>query len=777
MTVRLDLTLPRAAAFLLIVFMGLHLAFLLIGGPLTPLRSTIANLGYLPVFAMSTYLALSAAQQSRRSSETRTWNWIAAGLIFWYLGSLAYVFVDNVFHLTLFPSLADVFYLASPPCITCGLLHLRREKRSVLNRLNVFLDVAMVVLIIGDLLWSTSVHSTITSYPGQPFALSVALAYPAADLLLCALLVTLALWQPTALARKELLLLSAGMASFLTADAIYAHQVGLNTYQPGTLLDAGWSLMATLFGIAAYLNTQARHGAASRPGRVDPERWAPLPPHYAVLLIFTLYIYTHVNPANLNLDRVGKPILLLVTGLFILRQVVVLTHNHHLQVRLTHRADHDPLTGVRNRGDLEGRLQRLIDHAQERGQMIAVLFVDLDRMKLVNDTFGHPVGDQVLREVAARLTTVAGPDNTVIRFGGDEFVVVLQTLPDVASMAQAAAASRAQELLDALVQPFQLGGETLNLTASIGVALVPTDATTASKAIERADDAMYEAKQDGRNSWRFASAELNAVHVPQANIEVQLRGALERGEFVVYFQPLVNMKTARVEGFEALLRWFSPSLGMVSPAIFVPIAESREMMGGIGRWVLRTALREAKVWRGGSLPETGVSVNVSATQFEAPDFVSDVQRALQEYDLAPSVLTLEVTESAVLKDVDSARSKLLELRALGVQIALDDFGMGFSSLGQLRGLPVNTLKIDRIFVQDSHQDNAAFVRAIVTLGHSLGLAVVAEGIEDPQMLRQLRAQGCDTGQGFYLGRPLGSAEAVNAVLALEGRVRTDLELS
>ncbi|GGR23635.1 hypothetical protein GCM10008957_39390 [Deinococcus ruber] len=751
---------------MLLVLMGLHLVFLLWSGAVTPWRSVVADLSYLPVFAVSAFLAWDAARHSRRSSEQRAWRWIAAGLSSWWVATAVYFLLDNVFHQTLFPSLSDVFYLAALPCITLGLLHLRREKRSVLNRLNVLLDVMMVVLMIGDLLWSTSIHFTIASYPGQPFALTVALAYPAADLLLCALLVTLALWQPTALARRELLLLSAGMASFLATNVIYAHQVGLNTYRSGTLLDAGWTLMATLFGLAAALHTPSGHGAATRAGRVDPEHWTPLSPHYAVLLIFTLYIYTHLNP--LRLDWVGHRILVLVIGLFIIRLTVVLTHNHALQVRLAHQADHDPLTGVRNRGNLEGRLQRVVESALEEDRLTAVLFVDLDRMKLVNDTFGHPVGDLVLREVAARLTAAAGPDNSVIRFGGDEFVVVLQTLqafPDAASMAQ--------KLLDTLVQPFQIVEETLNLTASIGVALIPNDAITATNAIERADQAMYEAKQAGKNRWRFASADLNALHVPQANIEVQLRGALERGEFVMYYQPLVDMQTGTVVGFEALLRWVSPSLGLVSPAVFVPMAEAREMMGGIGRWVLRTALREAKTWRDGDLPDVGVSVNVSATQFETPDFVSDVRQALEDCDLNPACLTLELTESAVVANATTARVTLQELKALGVHIALDDFGMGFSSLGQLRGLPVNTLKIDRVFVQESHGDNAAFIQAIVTLGHSLGLSVVAEGIEDPQMLRQLRAQGCDIGQGFYVGRPLASGEAVRAVPALEQQVRID----
>lgn len=749
---------------LLLGVLGLHVVFLLLGGQASVWRSAIANLSYLPAYILSALLAFRAARPDNPAAAT--WRWIGYGLVSWGSASALYFLIDTVLHLSRFPSVADVFYLATLPCIAIGILRLRRESQGWLNRLSVALDALLVMLMLGETLWFSSVRATVAGYVGQPFALGVSLAYPTADLLLCALLITLTLWRPIDLARRQLLLLAAGMGSFIFADMVYARLTGENTYISGTLLDVGWTLAATLFGWAAFLSGRQRP-ASTVPARL--ERWAPLVPHYAVLSAFTFYLVTHLRAADLG--RVQVAVLLTIAGLFVLRQLLVLTHNQHLQLLLTHRAEHDPLTGVRNRVDLEARLQQLIDRQEPGSGAVGVMFVDLDRMKLINDTFGHPVGDLALREVAARLTAGVGHGATVSRFGGDEFVVIL---PDL--QAPESAGLLATRLLEALGQPFRLGNETLSLTASIGVALMPDDATTAAQAIELADRAMYEAKQGGKNTWRFADVRLNARHVPQAGVEVQLRGALERGEFVLYFQPLVNLKSGAVDSFEALLRWFSPTLGQVSPATFIPIAESREMMGGIGRWVLRTAVREAQRWQTGPLPGVRVSVNVSATQFDAPDFVDEVRSVLLEHGLPGSALIIELTESAVLAQVETARQTMLGLKALGVQIALDDFGMGYSSLGQLRNLPVDVLKIDRSFVQESHQDQAAFIRTIVALGHSLHLAVVAEGIEDARTVTGLEALGCDIGQGYYFGRPLSVAEAVGAVPALESRTRMQLGL-
>ncbi|WP_161882828.1 putative bifunctional diguanylate cyclase/phosphodiesterase [Deinococcus alpinitundrae] len=760
---------PQVVLFLLVVGMSLHLLWLLIGGPASAWRSGIANLSYLPIYFLSAWLAFSAAR--RHPLVSSFWRWIGYGLTSWGIASGVYFVIDSVLHLNVFPSLADLFYLICLPCFALGLLNLRREAQGRLNRLSILLDVFVVVLAVGEVLWTTSVASTIEIYKGQPFNLTIALLYPGIDLVLCAGMVTLALWRPLDLTRTELLLLAAGMGSLLMTNVIYAQQVGLDTYRSGTILDSGWTLGAALCGWAAYLSSQTRQQATRLSLKISTllNRWLPLLPHYAVLGTFSIYlVFQLLNPAP---TPVQSAVVLAITALFTLRQGLVLAQNQSLQSTLAHRAEHDPLTGVRNRNNLDLRLQYLIDSNHAVHQQAAVLFVDLDRMKLINDTFGHPVGDLVLREVAARLTSDAGGANDVTRFGGDEFVMIL---PELQHSTEAAV--MAQQILDALTQPIQVAGETVNLTASIGIALIPGDATTAAQAIEKSDTAMYEAKHDGKNSWRFADAALNSTHVPQANIEIQLRGALERGEFALHFQPLVSLDTGDVEGFEALLRWYSPVLGQVSPATFIPVAESREMMGGIGRWVLRAALKEARSWRAGALPNCHVAVNVSAAQLDAPDFVADVMAALQDCALMPSALTLELTESAVLANVDSARGKMMQLKALGVRIALDDFGMGFSSLGQLRHLPVDVLKIDRVFVKELQKDDAAFVRAIVALGHSLNLAVVAEGIEDAETAHRLRVLGCDVGQGFYFGKPMNAPEALTAILAAGSWERPRLNL-
>nr|WP_255448049.1 diguanylate cyclase [Deinococcus sp. AJ005] len=294
--------------------------------------------------------------------------------------------------------------------------------------------------------------------------------------------------------------------------------------------------------------------------------------------------------------RLRRQVLLwLIVGLFALRQLLVLTDNQRLQLRLTHRAEHDPLTSVRNRSNL----QQQIDQARTWNSVVAVMFMDLDRMKEINDTFGHLMGDQLLQALAARLSNTLPADAILARFGGDEFVVVLP------GHDAPAAARVAQTLLDTASQAFQIGQETSHISASLGVALAPGDAEQATAAIEHADGAMYQARQAGKGTWRFTNEQLNGLHMPQAQLEVQFRGALERGEFSMHFQPLIELSSGRVRSFEALMRWTSPVLGSVSPADFIPVAETREMMGGLGHWAMRESIRQMCAWQV-TLP--GVSV-------------------------------------------------------------------------------------------------------------------------------------------------------------------------
>ena len=738
---------------LLVVYTAGYIVWTVLGHPDSETRRLVGDVGLLPSFMLSAALAFQAGLQP---GAARIWPWLGAGLTSWAAGYAVYLLYDQVLRQSPFPSLADVGYLLTLPLFGIGLLTLRRERAGRLHTLSLLTDILLVCLILGDVVWVTSVRGILESYPGQMLRRDVALAYPLGDLLLCAVTLSLALRRPTDLSRRDTLLLAGGMLWFLATDLAYAYQQGNGTYQVGALTDGGWAMAAGFLGWAAY-----RHRTGQgQPRRLRGERWTPLLPHYAVLILFAAYVWRYLRAVTGTdigpLDPVQRTLMVSIFSLFMLRQVLVLTDNQRLSLRLIHRAEHDPLTGARNRSGLDHLLQRLIDSAVARGRQVAVLFIDLDRMKQINDTFGHPVGDQVLREVARRLDQERRPGDELTRYGGDEFVVIMPDLQGVN-----VAARMAQALLDRLALPFQIGGESLTLSASIGVALCPADQTLAAGALACADSAMYQAKQAGKNTWRFFSPALGRLHTPQTQLEGLLRGALERGEFALHFQPLRALATDRIGSFEALLRWTSPVIGPVAPDEFIPVAEAREMMGGIGSWVLRRALEAARQWQD-RLPGVGVAVNVSATSFTSPAFVPDVRAALAEYRFEPGLLTLEITESAVLGNVTQARAKLSELRALGITVALDDFGTGYSSLGQLRALPVDVLKIDRVFVQEMQQGGGAFVQAIITLGHSLGLAVVAEGIEDAAAAETLRLLGCDVGQGYFFARPLPYEAAVSA---------------
>ncbi|GGL93316.1 hypothetical protein GCM10010840_34190 [Deinococcus aerolatus] len=733
-------SLPVLAGYLVI-----YAAWLLLGAPAGSLGSLPANLAIIPPFLLASLMVWRVSRLPRVPAP-RTWRLLAYGLLAWGLGALTYAVYDQL-GLSPFPSLADLGYLAAMLWLTAGLMSLRRERLGTLHTLSFLTDAALVTLVLSDLLWRLSLKDILSDTSLSRLALWISLAYPALDLLLCAATVTLALWRPLGIKRRVVALLAAAGLGFLVTDVVYIDLVAGGGYAPGNVVDLGWPLAALLMAWAAWRSAQVTSSNMSP--RVSREGWKRLLPHYAVLGVFVVYLMTHLRAP---LDDVQLGILWLTVVLFVVRQFLVLTDYQRLQLSLTHRAEHDPLTGVRNRDDLEVRLQLQIDEAHSWNGSVAVLFVDLDRMKEINDTFGHPVGDRLLRAVADRLMAQLPPAAVISRFGGDEFVAVLPTrgAEEIAGVAQA--------LLDTVGRPYQIGPELLHISASIGVSLAPGDAADAASAIEQADMAMYRAKQAGKGTWRFANEQLNSLHMPQARLEVLLRGALGRGEFTLAYQPLIDLGSGRVRSFEALMRWTSPELGPVSPADFIPVAETREMMGGLGRWALHESVREMCAWQA-ELPGVSVAVNVSATQFAHEDFVDSVRAALHEHGSAPHLLTLELTESAVLADVAQTRQKLQDLGTLGVRVALDDFGTGYSSLGQLRSLPVDVLKIDRVFTQDSETD-AAFLRAMISMGHSLGLEVVAEGIENASTLARLQALGCDLGQGYHLARPQPAAQAV-----------------
>lgn len=417
---------------------------------------------------------------------------------------------------------------------------------------------------------------------------------------------------------------------------------------------------------------------------------------------------------------------------------------------LLHLVHHDVLTGLPNRVFFEDRVRQALTQQQE-GRMPAVLFLNLDHFKQINEGFGHATGDLILCEVATRLKGVLCEQATVARQGGDEFMILLPDAADWESVAEVA-----QKLLDILAAPFRVEDDEFTLMGSIGVALAPRDGSDVKTLLKNADTAVSRAKHQGRNTFQFYTAEMNAVTLEKIRLENELRHAISRKELVLHYQPQVDLQTGQVVGVEALIRWHHPTLGMVSPGKFIPLAEESGLIVPIGEWVLREACHQSIRWQTMGLPELKMSVNLSALQFKKQDVEALVRGVLQETGLAPHLLDLEFTESLVMEDTEHILSVLAALKGIGVKLSVDDFGTGYSSLSYLKRFPVDTIKIDRAFVQsvDHGQEDAVLARAIIALARSMNLKTVAEGVETLEQLTFLLEHQCDEVQGFYFSRPL-----------------------
>jgi diguanylate cyclase (GGDEF)-like protein/PAS domain S-box-containing protein len=423
--------------------------------------------------------------------------------------------------------------------------------------------------------------------------------------------------------------------------------------------------------------------------------------------------------------------------------------------QMTHSAQHDVVTNLPNRLLLTDRITQSISLAQRHKRPIAVLFLDLDRFKSINDSLGHATGDMLLQSVSKRLLASVRDSDTVSRLGGDEFVILLSEIacPEDASIS-------AKRILLSLSAPHTVGGQVLDIRGSIGISIYPGDGEDPETLIKSADMAMYHAKENGRNNFQFFVPEMNLRAVERQSLEGSLRHALDREEFLLHYQPKVNLETREITGAEALIRWQHPERGLVPPAQFVPIGEECGLIVQIGRWVLREACRQARGWQDAGLPFKRVSVNVSAVEFRDKSFVESVRTILSETGLEARCLDLELTEGVLMEEADSTASLLQELKTIGVQLAVDDFGTGYSSLNYLQQFPIDILKIDQSFVHriTGDPDDSAIVSAIIDMGKNLKLRVIAEGIETREQLAFLQAQQCAEGQGYLFSRPLPAAQ-------------------
>lgn len=437
------------------------------------------------------------------------------------------------------------------------------------------------------------------------------------------------------------------------------------------------------------------------------------------------------------------------------------------QQQIQYQAFHDKLTGLANRRLFTRTLTEALQNSQDCCQF-AVMFFDLDRFKMINETYGHNTGDRILEEVANRVQSCVGEIDMVARLGGDEFTVLLRDIEHIGEAEQVA-----QAIIDILAQPFIVNHHELFVNTSVGLAVHPQDGNDVDTLLKRADRAMFEAKHLGGNNYQVYNPEMNTTDSERVTLENHLRKAIERDELVLHFQPKVNIASGRITGMESLIRWIHPDLGFISPAKFIPLAEETGLILPISDWVLKTACAQNKAWQDAGHPPMRVAVNLSARQFQHRNLVDSVVAAISETRLDPQWLELEITETILMENMEEVIPTLQELRDMGITIAIDDFGTGYSSLSYLKKFPIDSLKIDRSFIQDitDTEEDAEIARAIITLGHSLKLKVVAEGVETQEQMDFLLAKKCDEMQGYFFSKPLPAKEFENLLLKQSATTR------
>ena len=420
------------------------------------------------------------------------------------------------------------------------------------------------------------------------------------------------------------------------------------------------------------------------------------------------------------------------------------------EARVQYLATHDELTGLPNRAMFAQLLSHSIEVARRETRQFAVLFIDLDRFKIINDSLGHEAGDELLKEMGARIRRCLRTSDVVARLGGDEFVVLVDGLDDASE-----ASVVARNILHALLKPAEIMGQECRITASIGISSYPKDADDPRTLMKSADMAMYLAKEEGKNNFQFYSEETASMSVERLALETSLRRALEQEEFLVHYQAKVDLKTDMITGAEALLRWWSRDLGPISPAQFIPVAEDTGLIVPIGKWVLKTACEQNVAWQRQGLPPIRMAVNLSPRQFKDPNLLNDIAEVLAQTHMDPELLELEITENMVMNNLDQAVERLNAIKNLGVRLAIDDFGTGYSSLSQLRRFPIDTLKVDRSFIRDipTNLEDKAITEAIIAMGRTLGVTIVAEGVETAEQQTFLTSRECDEMQGFLFSKP------------------------
>ena len=717
----------------------------------------------LSQLAAAAVAAAAAGVRAHRSAGRlrRCWAALAAGCTAWAVGQGVWSWYELVLgRETPFPSWADVGFLGFP--VGAGLavgLYPAGGARG--DRGRRWLDGLTVATALALVSWSTALGVAVRDAAGDVLATAVSIAYPVADTVLLTVLLLLLTRAPAD--RTALLLLGAGTAAIAVSDSAFLYLTAVDAFgSADQFVSLGWTTGFALLALAAVAGAPgAARDAHEDAGAVAGTSFVPYVPVVVAAGVVALQVAAGRTAGRVDVLLGGAAVVLVLA-----RQWATVRDNGRLagelaarEAALRHQAFHDGLTGLANRALFQDRVEHALELHRRDLRPLAVLFCDLDDFKLVNDTLGHAGGDALLVRVAERLRGTLRSGDTLARLGGDEFAVLLEDGDEPGLVAQ--------KVVDALRAPFTVEGRTLTVGASVGTTAIAPEAVTptADALLAQADTAMYAAKRSGKGTRRAFEVGMELHEMTETGSAAALAGALASGGVGVAYQPIVDLRTGRVEGVEALARWTRDGRA-VPPSEFVPLAERNGLVPALTDLVLDLACAQAARWT--ALPQgAGVrtGVNLSPSSLTDPTLPDRVAACLRRHGLPGTALALEITESALLEDLDAAREVCTGLRALGVHLSLDDFGVGYSSLAHLSGLPLDSLKLDRAFVAGLGLDDASrrFARAVLRLGTDLGLLVIAEGVERPAQLEELRALGCPYAQGYLLGRP-GTAAAVTALL-------------
>ncbi len=728
--------------------------------------TTLSKLLLYNGIGLSAVIALSIGIRRNKSTNRRAWLLIGAGQASFLTADIVYYVLEATSDSAPFPSPADAFYLGMYPLVIMGLVSLYRQStphRDWAGLVDAGLVAVATFAVLGILIMDSYVSDPTLDLAGR----LISLAYPVMDVALLAVAARLA--GAVHLRNRSFAMLAAGLCSLLVADVIYGVLQSAGAFETGGVADAFW------IGFYAFIGAAALHPSSGEPIEPRTINTGHITRHRLMVLCLVVLTVPVIDliwgrPFD-KLLTVGASMLmfLLVLGR-LLGLVSIIQAN---EAKALHDARHDSLTGLANRVLFNERVEDLV--ARKTSGVVSVLFVDLDDFKIVNDSLGHEAGDRLLVTVAERLQQCIRGNDVVARLSGDEFAVLLESAVD-----RQDAIAVAERVRDSLETPVEIGDREVRVSASIGIAVQRHDDVEQADALLRAADvAMYRAKRKGKGRFEFFERDMQFEAIERLDLKTDLQSALDRGQLELYYQPIIRVRGKKLVSVEALLRWNHPTRGLVEPDRFIPLAEQTGLIVPIGRWVLREACRQVVRWRK-EFPDTapeGVCVNLSVRQLHDPRLLEDVADALRESSLEPPALTLEITESMLIEETDRGSRALEQLEAMQVRIAIDDFGTGYSSLSYLRRFPVDTIKIDRSFVQEmiESKTSQSLVRAVVDLAHSLNVDTVAEGVETQDQFDTLASLKCDRVQGYLISRPVpanGLAQLLGQATQEAGRQRS-----